>query len=118
MAPAGPPRPPWNSTAGTVRGWQDPEAVMGLMVTIFIAVCAAIGWLRSRGRGGGSRRRLLRAMGLGLAVAWIALWLFGLGLLAIGLVLLCGGALVLPTAGRAAFRLRGHGPARPPQSGA
>src|SRR5215510_2814622 len=89
MAPAGPPRPPWNSTAGTVRGWQDPEAVMGLMVTIFIAVCAAIGWLRSRGRGGGSWWRLLRAMGLGLAVAWIALWLFGFGLLTI--VLLPGG---------------------------
>ncbi|HKA95404.1 MAG TPA: hypothetical protein VKD66_03985 [Streptosporangiaceae bacterium] len=80
---------------------------MGLMVTIFIAVCAAIGWLRSRGRGGGSWWRLLRAMGLGLAVAWIALWLFGFGLLTIVLMLLCGGVLVLQPGGRTASRHHG-----------
>jgi len=80
---------------------------MGLMVTIFIAVCAAIGWLRSRGRGGGSWWRLLRAMGLGLAVAWIALWLFGFGLLTIVLLLLCGGVLVLQPGGRTASRHHG-----------
>ena len=69
---------------------------MGLMVTIFIAVCAVIGWLRSRGRGGGSWWRLIRALGWGLAllaVSWTALWLFGLNLLTIGLLLLCGGVL-------------------------
>jgi len=77
------------------------------MVTIFIAVCAAIGWLRSRGRGGGSWWRLLRAMGLGLAVAWIALWLFGFGLLTIVLLLLCGGVLVLQPGGRTASRHHG-----------
>ena len=49
---------------------------MGLIVTIFIVVAAVIGWLRSRGRGGGSWWRLLRALGwalASLAVSWIAL---------------------------------------------
>ena len=71
---------------------------MGLMVTIFIAVCAAIGWIRSRGRGGGSVWRLIRAIAsavVALAVAWIALWLFGFGLLTIVLLLVCGGVLIL-----------------------
>jgi len=83
---------------------------MGLIVTIFIAVCAAVGWLRSRGRGGGSWWRLLRAMGWGLAllaVAWIALWLFGLNLLTIVLLLLCGSVLVLQPGGRTASRHHG-----------
>jgi len=80
---------------------------MGLMVTIFIAVCAVIGWIRSRGRGGGSLWRLIRALGwalAALAVAWGALWLFGLNLLTIGLLLLCGGVLVLRPGHRTASR--------------
>ena len=83
---------------------------MGLMVTIFIVVCAVIGWFRSRGRGGGSWWRLLRAMGWGLAllaVAWIALWLFGLSLVTIGLLLLCGGVLVLQPGSRIASHYHG-----------
>ncbi len=82
-----------------------PEAGMGLMVTIFVVVCAVIGWLRSRGRGGGSWWRLIRAMGWGLAllaVVWIAMWLFGLNLLTIGLLLLGGGVLVLQPGSRTA----------------
>src|SRR2546430_14472674 len=62
--------------AGTGARLARPEAGMGLMVTIFVVVCAVIGWLRSRGRGGGSWWRLLRAMGWGLAllaVVWIAM---------------------------------------------
>jgi hypothetical protein len=80
---------------------------MGLIVTIFITVCAVIGWLRSRGRGGGSWWRLLRALGwalASLAVSWIALWLFGLNLLTIGLVVLCGAVLVLQPGSRRASR--------------
>ena len=76
---------------------------MGLMVTIFIAVCAVIGWIRSRGRGGASWWRLIRAItwALGaLAVAWIALWLFGFGLLTIVLLLVCGGVLILQPGNR------------------
>jgi len=83
---------------------------MGLMVTIFIAVCAVIGWLRSRGRGGGSWWRLIRAMGwalVSLLVALIALWLFGLNLLTIVLLLLCGGVLVLQPGSRNASRYHG-----------
>jgi hypothetical protein len=97
-------------TVGTGARLAGPEAGMGLMVTIFIAVCAAIGWLRSRGRGGGSWWRLLRALGWGLAllaVSWIALWLFGLNLLTIGLLLLCGGVLVLQPGNRTASRYHG-----------
>jgi hypothetical protein len=89
-----------------MRGWRDPEAGMGLMVTIFIAVCAVIGWLRSRGRGGGSWWRLLRALAA-LAVAWIALWLFGLNLLTIVLLVLCGGVLVMAPGNRTASRHHG-----------
>ena len=95
---------------GTGARLAGPEAGMGLMVTIFIAVCAVIGWLRSRGRGGGSWWRLIRAMGWGLAllaVSWIALWLFGLNLLTIGLLLLCGGVLVLQPGNRTASRYHG-----------
>ena len=83
---------------------------MGLIVTIFIAVCAAIGWFRSRGRGGGSLWRLIRALGwavAALAVAWAALWLFGLNLLTIVLLLLCGGVLVIAPGSRAASRYHG-----------
>jgi hypothetical protein len=80
---------------------------MGLLVTIFIVVAAVIGWLRSRGRGGGSWWRLLRALGwalASLAVSWFALWLFGLNLITIGLLLLCGALLVLQPGSRAASR--------------
>jgi hypothetical protein len=87
-----------------------PEAGMGLMVTIFIVVCAVIGWLRSRGRCGGSWWRFLRAMGWGLVllpVALIGLWLFGLNLITAGLLLLCGAALVLPRGDHATSRYRG-----------
>jgi hypothetical protein len=83
---------------------------MGLMVTIFIVVAAVIGWLRSRGRGGGSWWRLIRALGWGLAllaVSWIALWLFGLNLVTIGLLLLCGGILVLQPGHRTTSRRYG-----------
>ena len=71
---------------------------MGLLVTIFIVVCAVIGWFRSRGRGGGSWWRLIRAMAgalVALLVTLIGLWLFGLNLITIGLLLLCGAVLVL-----------------------
>ena len=83
---------------------------MGLMVTIFIVVAAVIGWLRSRGRGGGSWWRLLRALGwalASLAVSWFALWLFGLNLLTIVLLLLCGAVLVIAPGSRAASRYHG-----------
>ncbi|HXZ76470.1 MAG TPA: hypothetical protein VEH31_37150 [Streptosporangiaceae bacterium] len=83
---------------------------MGLLVTIFIVVCAVIGWFRSRGRGGGSWWRLIRAMGwalVSLLVALIALWLFGLNLLTIVLLLLCGGVLVLQPGSRNASRYHG-----------
>ena len=93
------------------------------VVTIFIAVCAVIGWFRSRGRGGGSWWRLIRALGWGLAllaVSWVALWLFGLNLLTIVLLLLCGGVLVIAPGSRAATahpsaRMRRHNepPPRP-----
>jgi hypothetical protein len=93
--------------AGTGARLARPEAGMGLMVTIFVVVCAVIGWLRSRGRGGGSWWRLIRAMGWGLAllaVVWIAMWLFGLNLLTLGLLLLGGGVLLLQPARRTAAR--------------
>jgi hypothetical protein len=80
---------------------------MGLLVTIFIVVAAVIGWLRSRGRGGGSWWRLLRALGwalASLAVCWFALWLFGLSLVTIGLLVLCGAVLVLQPGGRTSSR--------------
>jgi len=96
--------------AGTGARLARPEAGMGLMVTIFIAVCAVIGWLRSRGRGGGSWWRLIRALGwalAALAVAWIALWLFGVNPLTIVLLLLCGTVLVLQPGGRTASRHHG-----------
>src|SRR5436190_1176686 len=85
---------------GTGARLAGPEAGMGLMVTIFIAVCSVIGWLRSRGRAGGSRswRPRVRAMGWGLLllpIAWIALWLFGVNPATVGLLLLCGAALIL-----------------------
>jgi hypothetical protein len=80
------------------------------MVTIFIVVCAVIGWIRSRGRGGGSWWRLIRAMGWALALlcaALIALWLFGLNLVTIGLLLLCGGVLALQPGNHTASRYGG-----------
>jgi hypothetical protein len=83
---------------------------MGLIVTIFVVVCAVIGWFRSRGRGGGSWWRLIRAMGgalLALLVTLIALWLFGLNLITIGLLLLCGAVLVMQPGGHATSRYRG-----------
>ena len=71
-----------------------------VVVTIFIVVCVVIAWLRSRDRAGGSRswRRRVRAMGWGLLllpIAWIALWLFGVNPATVGLLLLCGAALIL-----------------------
>jgi hypothetical protein len=51
--------------------------------------------------------RLLRALGwalASLAVSWIALWLFGLNLVTIGLVLLCGAVLVVQPGSRTASR--------------
>jgi hypothetical protein len=83
---------------------------MGIMVTIFVVVCAVIGWLRSRGRGGGSWWRLIRAITgalLALLVTLIALWLFGLNLITIGLLLLCGAVLVVQPGHRAASRHHG-----------
>jgi len=83
---------------------------MGLLMTIFIVVCAVIGWFRSRDRGGGSWWRLIRAIVWGLAllaVSWIALWLFGLNLVTIGLLLLCGAVLVLQPGNRTASRYHG-----------
>ncbi len=77
---------------------------MAIVVTIFSVVCAVIAWFRSRGRAGGSGswRRRVQAMGWGLAllpIAWIGLWLFGVNPATVGLLLLCGGILVLaPTA--------------------
>jgi len=82
---------------------------MGLLVTIFIVVATVIGWLRSRGRGGGSWWRLIRALGwmlASLAISWIALWLFGLSLVTICLLLLCGAVLVMQP-GRTASRYQG-----------
>jgi hypothetical protein len=80
---------------------------MGLLVTIFIVVATVIGWLRSRGRGGGSWWRLIRALGwmlASLAISWIALWLFGLSLITISLLVLCGLVLVVQPGSRAASR--------------
>ncbi|HYB89353.1 MAG TPA: histidine kinase [Streptosporangiaceae bacterium] len=73
---------------------------MAIVVIIFSIVCAVIAWFRSRGRAGGSPswRRRVQAMGWGLVllpVAWIGLWLFGVNPATIGLLLLCGGVLVL-----------------------
>jgi biotin transporter BioY len=96
--------------AGTGARLAGPEAGMGFLVTIFIVVCAVIGWFKSRGRGGGSWWRLLRAMGWGLVllpVTLIGLWLFGLNLVTIGLLLLCGGVLVLQPGNRTASRHHG-----------
>jgi hypothetical protein len=42
-----------------------------------------------------------------LAVSWTALWLFGLNLVTIVLLLLCGGVLVLQPGNRAASRYHG-----------
>jgi hypothetical protein len=95
--------------AGTGARLTRPEAGMGLLVTIFIVVCAVIGWFRSRGRGGGSWWRLIRAMGWALAallVTLTGLWLFGLNLITIGLLLLCGAVLVMQP-GRTASRYHG-----------
>ena len=71
-----------------------------VVVTIFSIVCLVIAWLRSRDRAGGSRswRPRVRAMGWGLLllpIAWIALWLFGVNPATVGLLLLCGSALIL-----------------------
>jgi signal transduction histidine kinase len=71
-----------------------------VVVTIFSIVCLVIAWLRSRDRAGGSRswRPRVRAMGWGLLllpIAWIALWLFGVNPATVGLLLLCGAALIL-----------------------
>ena len=82
---------------------------MAFVVTIFSIVCAVIAWLRSRDRAGGSRswRCRVKAMGWGvllLPIAWIALWLFGFGLLTIVLLLLCGGVLVMAPGLRTASR--------------
>src|SRR5215475_3608765 len=73
---------------------------MGFVVTIFSIVCLVIAWLRSRDRAGGSPswRRRVRAMGWGLLllpIAWIAIWLFGVNPATVGLLLLCGAALIL-----------------------
>jgi hypothetical protein len=95
---------------GTGARLARPEAGMGLLVTIFIVVCAVIGWFRSRGRGGGSWWRLIRAMGgalVALLVTLFGLWLFGLSLVTIGLLLLCGAVLVLQPGQRAASRHHG-----------
>ena len=71
-----------------------------VVVTIFSIVCLVIAWLKSRDRAGGSRswRPRVRAMGWGLLllpIAWIALWLFGVNPATVGLLLLCGAALIL-----------------------
>src|SRR5215471_2689579 len=73
---------------------------MGFVVTIFSIVCLVIAWLRSRDRAGDSPswRRRVEAMGWGvllLPIAWIALWLFGVNPATVGLLLLCGAALIL-----------------------
>jgi signal transduction histidine kinase len=69
------------------------------VVTIFSIVCVVIAWLRSRDRAGGPGwRRRVRAMGWGLLllpIAWIAMWLFGVNPATVGLLLLCGVALIL-----------------------
>src|SRR5262249_45249111 len=71
-----------------------------VVVTIFSIVCLVIAWLRSRDRAGGSQswRPRVKAMGWGLLllpIAWIALGLFGVNPATVGLLLLCGAALVL-----------------------
>jgi signal transduction histidine kinase len=71
-----------------------------VVVTIFSIVCLVIAWLRARDRAGGSRswRCRVKAMGWGvllLPIAWIALWLFGVNPATVGLLLLCGAALIL-----------------------
>src|SRR5215470_2326029 len=71
-----------------------------VVVTIFSIVCLVIAWLRSRDRAGGSGswRCRVRAMGWGLLllpIAWIAMWLFGVNPATVGLLLLCGAALIL-----------------------
>src|SRR5438093_647903 len=86
--------------AGTGARLAGPEARMGLMVTIFMVVCAVIGWLRSRDRADGSRswQRRVKAMGWGLLllpIAWIAMWLFGVNPATVGLLLLSGAVLIL-----------------------
>jgi signal transduction histidine kinase len=70
------------------------------VVTIFSIVCLVIAWIRSRDRAGAppSWRRRVRAMGWGLLllpIAWIAMWLFGVNPATVGLLLLCGAALIL-----------------------
>jgi signal transduction histidine kinase len=57
-----------------------------------------IGWFRSRGRGGGSWWRLIRAMGWGLLllpIAWIVMWLFGVNPATVGLLLLSAAVLIM-----------------------
>jgi signal transduction histidine kinase len=71
-----------------------------VVVTIFSIVCLVIAWLRARDRAGGSWswRRQVEAMGWGvllLPIAWIALWLFGVNPATVGLLLLCGAALIV-----------------------
>src|SRR5262245_11568240 len=79
-----------------------------VVVTIFSIVCLVIAWLRARDRAGGSRswRCQVEAMGWGvllLPIAWIALWLFGVNPATVGLLLLCGAALILLPAAAAAL---------------
>ena len=73
---------------------------MAIVVIIFSIVCAVIAWFRSRDRAGDppTWQRRVQAMGWGLAllpIAWIGLWLFGVNPATVGLLLLCGGVLIL-----------------------
>src|SRR3974390_2685025 len=73
---------------------------MAIVVIIFSIVCAVIAWLRSRDRAGDppTWQRRVQAMGWGLAllpIAWIGLWLFGVNPATVGLLLFCGGVLIL-----------------------
>jgi signal transduction histidine kinase len=73
---------------------------MAIVVTIFSVVCAVIAWFRSRDRAGDppTWQRRVQAMGWGLAllpIAWIGLWLFGVNPATVGLLVLCGGVLIL-----------------------
>src|SRR5262249_47982714 len=119
MAPAGPPGPPWNSAVGTGARLARPGGRYGTHGDDLhrrlrgdrLAQVTRPGRrgvvAPAPGGGGGWWWRLLGARGWGLAVAWIALWLFGFGLLTIVLLLLCGGVLVLQPGGRTASRHRG-----------
>jgi signal transduction histidine kinase len=71
-----------------------------VVVTIFSIVCLVIAWIRARDRVDDPRswRCRVNAMGWGvllLPIAWIALWLFGVNPATVGLLLLCGAALIL-----------------------